>query len=36
MDTNSVNLLYLLTHVIDGFIEGKEGGKYLNITLTDS
>ena len=33
---NSVNPLYLLFHEIDGFIEEKEGSKYLNITLTDS
>ena len=33
---NSVNPLYLLVHEIDGFIEEKEGSKYLNITLTDS
>ena len=34
--TNRVNPLYLLVHEIDGFIEEKEGSKYLNITLTDS
>ena len=33
---NSVNLLYLLVHETDGFIEETEGSKYLNITLTDS
>ena len=33
---NSVNPLYLLVYEIDGFIEEKEGSKYLNITLTDS
>ena len=33
---NSVNSLYLLVDEIDGFIEEKEGGKYLNIALTDS
>ena len=33
---NSVNPVYLLVHEIDGFIEEKEGSKYLNITLTDS
>ena len=37
---NSIYLLkttvYLLAHEIDGFIEEKEGIKYLNITLTDS
>ena len=32
---NSVNPLYLLINRIDGFIEEKEGDKYLNITLTD-
>ena len=31
---NSVNPLYLLVHRIDGFIEGKIGNKYLNITFT--
>ena len=33
--TNSVNPLYLLVHRIDGFIEEKEGSKYLNIASTD-
>ena len=33
---NSVNPLYLLVHRIDGFIEEKEGIKYLNIASTDS
>ena len=33
---NSVNLLYLLIDEVDGFIEEKEGNKYLNIALTDS
>ena len=33
---NTVNLLYLLVDEIDGFIEEKEGSKYLNISLTDS
>ena len=33
---NSVNLLYLLVHRIDGLIEEKRGNKYLNITFTDS
>ena len=32
---NSVNPLYLLVHRIDGFIEEKEGHKYLNIASTD-
>ena len=33
---NSVNPLYLLAHRIDGFIEEKEGSKYLNIASTNS
>ena len=33
---NSVNLLYLIIGKIDGFIEEKEGSKYLNIALTNS
>ena len=33
---NSVNLLYLLIVELDGYIEEKEGDKYLNIALTDS
>ena len=33
---NSVNPLYLTVGEIDGFIEEKEGSKYLNIALTDS
>ena len=33
---NSVNPLYLLVHTIDGFVEEKEGSKYLNIAFTDS
>ena len=32
---NSVNPLYLLAHRIGGFIEEKEGDKYLNIHSTD-
>ena len=31
---DSVNLLYLLIGKLDGFIEEKEGSKYLNISLT--
>ena len=31
---NSVNLLYLLIDDLDGFIEEKEGSKYLDISLT--
>ena len=31
---NSVNYPYLLVHRIDGFIEEKEGSKYLNIAST--
>ena len=33
---NSVNPLYLLIRELDGFIEEKEGIKYLNISLTCS
>ena len=33
---NSVNRLCLLVHRIDGFIEEKEGSKYLNIASTNS
>ena len=33
---NSVNPLYLLIKKLDGFIDEKEGNKYLNITLTNS
>ena len=33
---NSVNSLYLLVDQKDGFIEEKEGDKYLNISLTNS
>ena len=33
---NSANPLYVLIDEIDGFIEEKEGDKYLNIALTDS
>ena len=33
---NSVNPLYLLVGEIDGFIEEKQGNKYLNIAFTDS
>ena len=33
---NSVNLLYLIIGELDGFIEEKNGSKYLNIVLTDS
>ena len=32
---NSANPLYLLVHRIDGFVEEKEGSKYLNIASTD-
>ena len=31
---NSVNPLYFLIDELDGFIEEKEGSKYLNISLT--
>ena len=33
---DSVNPLYLLIGEIDGFIEEKNGSKYLNIALTNS
>ena len=33
---NSVNPLYLIVHEVDGFIEEKEGNKYLNFAFTDS
>ena len=33
---NSVSPLYLLISELDGFIEEKNGSKYLNIALTDS
>ena len=33
---NSVNLLYLFISELEGFIDEKNGNKYLNITLTDS
>ena len=33
---NRVNPLYLLIRELDGFIDEKNGSKYLNITLTDS
>ena len=33
---NSVNPLYLFISELDGFIDEKNGNKYLNITLTDS
>ena len=32
---NDVNPLYLLIKQLDGFIDEKEGNKYLSITLTD-
>ena len=32
---NSVNPLYLMINIIDDFTEEKNGGKYLNISLTD-
>ena len=31
---NSVNPLYFLVSELDGFIEEKEGSKYLNVSLT--
>ena len=33
---NSVNPLYLIFHEVDGFIQEKEGSKYLNFAFTDS
>ena len=33
---NSVNPLYLFISELEGFIDEKNGNKYLNITLTDS
>ena len=33
---NSVNPPYLLIKKLDGFVDEKEGNKYLNVTLTDS
>ena len=35
-NVSSVNPLYLLIDKIDGFIEEKEGDKYLNISFTNS
>ena len=34
-NVNNVNPLYLMINRIDGFIEEKEGDKYLNIAHTD-
>ena len=34
-NVNSVNPLYLMINRIDGFIEEKNGDKYLNIADTD-
>ena len=34
-NVNSVNPLYLMINRIDGFIEEKDGDKYLNIADTD-
>ena len=31
-----MNLLYLIVHEVYGFIEEKEGSKYLNFAFTDS
>ena len=31
-----MNPLYLIVHEVDGFIEEKEGSKYLNFPFTDS
>ena len=35
-EINSANRHYLLIYEIDGFIEEKEGNKYVNIAFTDS
>ena len=32
---DSVNPLYLNIYTLDGFIEGKDGSKYLNVAKTD-
>ena len=34
-DVNSINSLYLMINRIDGFIEEKDGDKYLSIAFTD-
>ena len=34
-NVNSVNLLYLMSNRIDGFIEEKNGDKYLNASDTE-
>ena len=34
-NVNSVNPLYLMINRLDGFIEEKDGDKYLNIADTD-
>ena len=34
-NVNSVNPLYLMIERIDGFIEEKNGDKYLNISVTE-
>ena len=34
-NVSSVNPLYLMINRIDGFIEEKNGDKYLNIASTD-
>ena len=34
--TNNVNPLYLIVHEVDGFIEEKEGNKYLHFTFKNS
>ena len=35
-DIDSLNPIYLLISELDGFIEEKNGSKYLSIALTDS
>ena len=36
VNIHSVNLLFFIVGEADGFIEGKEGDKYLNFALTDN
>ena len=33
---NSINPVYLIINKVDGFIEEKEGDKYLNFAFTDN
>ena len=36
VNIHSVNLLYLIINKVDGFIEEREGSKYLNLEFTDN